>query len=111
MNTLINKTYKDYSYTSRYTPFPYYYHIRDDKYTYGITAYLDDTTIYHMHTVVQGDTIDNLALQYYNNPTLFWIICSFNHIRNPYSDLKVGSLIKIPSIANIKFDMNGRSVL
>lgn len=111
MDVLNNKSYKDYSYTSRYSPFPYYYHTKDGKYTYGVTAYLDDTTVYHMHTVVQGDTIDKLALHYYNNPTLFWVICSFNRIRNPYVKLTVGQQLKIPSIANIKYDMDGRSVL
>lgn len=111
MDILIDKSYKDYTYTSRYSPFPYYYHTKDNKYIYGVTAYLDDTTIYKMHTVKQGDTIDGLALYYYNNPTLFWVICSFNHIRNPYTTLKIGSKIKIPSLSSIVFDLKGRDSL
>ena len=110
-NILTNKSYKDYSYTSRYSPFPYYYHTVDNKYVYGVTSYLDDTTPYTLHTVQQGETLDNLALYYYKNPTLFWIICSFNHIRNPYMRLRTGSKIKIPSISTIKFDITGRSSL
>ena len=111
MDVLTNKSYKDYSYTSRYSPFPYFYNIKDNKYIYGITAYLDDTTPYKLHTVKQGETFDTLALYYYNNPTLFWIICSFNHIRNPYSKLTPGQKLKIPSLSNISFDLVGRSSL
>lgn len=111
METLLNKSYKDYNYTSRYSPFPYYYHKKDDKYIYGITAYLDETTAFTLHTVSQGETLDKLAMYYYNNPTLFWVICSFNRIRNPYMYLIPGQKLKIPSLANIKFDLDGRSKL
>ena len=109
MNILKNETYKDYSYVSRYKSFPYYYHTKDDKYIYGITAYLDNTTVYTLHTVRSGDTLDRLALTYYGNPTLYWVICSYNHIQNPYKDLVVGKTIKIPSLSNIQYDKLGRS--
>lgn len=109
MNVLTNKSYKDYSYLSRYLSFPYYYHRNDNKYIYGITAYLDNTTIYTLHTIKRGDTLDKLALYYYNNPTLYWVICSYNHIRDPYVTLEEGKTIKIPSISNIKYDKLGRS--
>ena len=109
MEVLSNKSYKDYSYVSRYAPFPYYHHNIDNKYFYGITAYLKDTTVYKTHIIEQGDTLDSLALDYYNNPSLYWIICSFNHIRNPYIQLTPGDKIKIPSIANIEYDFQGRN--
>lgn len=109
MSVLTNKTYKDYSYLSRYRAFPYYYHTTDNKYFYGLTAYLDNTTIYTLHTVKQGETLDSLALEYYGNPTLYWIICSYNHIQNPYKQLCVGEKIKIPSLSNIQYDKKGRS--
>lgn len=109
MSVLKNKAYKSYDKLSRYAGVPYYYHTRDDKFVSGITSYLDNTTIYTSYTVRRGDTLDNLALKYYNNPTYFWIIASFNHIRNPYKPLEVGSVIKIPSLSNIKFDTQKRS--
>ena len=109
MSRLKNRDYKDYSYTSRYAPFPHYYNASDDKYVTGISAYLDNTTTYQVHTVSQGDTLDNLALYYYNNPTYFWVICSFNRIRNPYVELKIGQQLKIPAMSNIKFDIQGRN--
>lgn len=109
MNKLKNKSYKDYSYTSRYAPFPYYYNSEDTKYVYGVTANLDNTTVYTQHTVSRGDTLDSLALKYYNNPTLYWIICSFNRIQDPYTELVEGQKINIPSISALEFDYNGRS--
>lgn len=109
MSKLVNKSYKEYSYTSRYASFPYYYNRDDNKYMYGLTTYLDDSTVYTMHTVKQGETLDDLALYYYNNPTMYWVICSFNRIQNPYTKLTIGQKIKIPSLANIRYDFNGRS--
>lgn len=104
MEALTNKAYKDSTILSRYTPFPYYYHTKDDKYISGITAYLKDNTTYTLYTVQRGDTFDSLALDFYNNPTLFWVICSFNRIQDPFTELTAGQQIKIPSISNIEFD-------
>ena len=109
MEILTEKLFKEYSYVSRYSSFPCYYNKRDDRYVNGLTAYLTDKTPYRLHTIERGDTLDNLALHYYNNPTLYWIICSFNHITNPYIKLKEGDQIKIPNISNIEFDVEGRS--
>lgn len=104
MDVLTNKSYKDYSRLSRYSPFPTYYHTIDDKYVGGTTSYLKDTTLYSSYTVKEGDTFDTLALEFYNNPTLYWIICSFNHIQDPFRKLKVGEILKIPAISNIEFN-------
>lgn len=108
MRNVTDKTYKDYNYTSRYSAFPYYYNKSDDKYFHGLTAYLDNTTVYQVHTVEYGDTLDSIALKYYNNPTYYWILCSFNHIQDPYVSLKPGTTLKIPSMSNIQYDFEGR---
>ena len=108
MSTLTNKSYKNYSYISRYTPVPYYYNKKDNKYVYGVPYYLDNTTVYTIHVVKDKETFDSLADYYYGNPTLYWIICSYNHIQDPYKVPKAGSTLKIPSISNIDFDKNGR---
>ena len=105
MDVLTDKSYKDYRKLSRYSSFPFYYHTVDNKYIYGTTAYLRDDTLYKLHRVERGDTLDSLALYYYNNPTLYWIICSFNRIRDPFIELEEGSSIKIPSISNIEFNL------
>ena len=103
MDVLQNKQYKTVDYVSRYSPFPFYYHSLDDRYILSKDAWLDDSTPYKAHVVTRGDTFDTLALRYYNNPTYYWIICSYNHISDPYTDLKEGDIIKIPSLGNIKF--------
>ena len=105
MDVLTNKSFKQYNHTSRYTPFPYYYHKVDAKYIYGKCAYLKDDTVYQSYIVEKNDTFDSLALEFYNNPTLYWVICSFNHIQDPFQELKEGQILKIPSISNIEFDM------
>lgn len=104
MDVLDKKSYKEYTKLSRYSHFPYYYHTLDDKYIYGKTAYLKDSTVYSIYTVKRNDTWDSLALEFYNNPTLYWIICSFNRVQDPYTELKEGQQIKIPSISNIEFE-------
>lgn len=103
MDVLENKSYKQYSKLSRYAGVPYYYHTVDQKYIYGKTSYLDDTTPYTLYKVQVNDTWDRIALEFYNNPTLYWIICSFNRITDPYSKPEVGASIKIPSISTIEF--------
>ena len=106
MEQLIHKQYRDYDRTSRYEIFPFYYDRFDEKYVYGTTSHIDiDNLKYITHRVVLGDTLDTLALYYYNNPTYFWIIADSNRIQDPYEDLKVGSLLKIPTFGMISFDM------
>ena len=107
MNVLRNKAYKDYSRLSRYGDIPYYYHSLDDKYITGTAAWLKNTTNYISHRVQMNDTLDTLALKYYNNPTYYWIIASFNRIHDPFEPLEVGAVIKIPSLSNIEFDNEG----
>lgn len=100
---LIDKAYKSYNRLSRYQDFPYFYHTVDNKYIYGTTANLDDTTSYSEYVVKAGDTIDFIALQKYNDPTKYWIIADFNRMQDPLIKLEVGSVLKIPSIGSIKF--------
>lgn len=100
---LTQKSYKDYTRLSRYATFPYYFNVNDNKYIYGTTANLNDTTPYTAHTVQRGDTLDTLALEYYNNPTYYWIIADFNRIQDPYEKLSEGAIVKIPSLTAISF--------
>ena len=103
MDVLTDKTYRSYSYFSRYSNFPYYYNIEDDKYIYGTTAQLSDKTPYQEYTTKRGDTFDSLAFTLYNNPLLYWVICDFNRIQDPYTELQVGTRLKIPTISSITY--------
>ena len=104
MKRLTNKSYKKYDKISRYSAFPYYYDTKTDKYVYGTVAYLNINVPYSVYVVKRGDTLDKIALHFYNNPTLYWIICSFNGIHDPYVNLPIGVELKIPSISNLKWD-------
>lgn len=106
MDVLSKKQYKDYQRVSRYSVFPYYYNRLDDKWVYGLTAQLKQgDTPYVVHEVVHGDTLDTLSLYYYNSPLLFWIIADFNHIQDPYKELVIGTLLKIPTYNAIEFNI------
>lgn len=100
---LTNKSFKSYDYLSRYSSFPYYYNTEDKKYVYGTTAQLSQDTTYTLHKVKQIDTLDSLALEYYNNPTFFWVICDFNQIQDPYIKLEVGTELKIPTLNAVNY--------
>lgn len=103
MNKIIDKTFKNYNYFSRYTPFPYYYNVEDKKYVYGTTSQMNPNIVYTLHKVKKNDTLDSLALNYYNNPTFFWAIASFNNILDPYTELEEGIELKIPTLSDISF--------
>lgn len=103
MDVLKDKAYKDYEYTSRYASFPYYYHTCDKKYVQGLTGQLDDNSVFVLHKVKKGETLDSIALDSYSNSTFFWVIADFNHIQDPFAPLEVDSMLKIPTLASIKF--------
>lgn len=104
MEVLTNKSYKQSNNLSRYSNTPYYYHTIDDKYIYGTAKNLRLDTPYSLYTVQQGDTLDSIALEFYNNPTLYWVICFFNHINDAFVDLNVGDKLKIPGLSTIEFE-------
>jgi hypothetical protein len=56
------------------------------------------------HKVVQDDTLDKLALNYYNNPSYWWIIAYFNDIQDAFINLKdYFDIIKIPALNSVEF--------
>ena len=104
MEKLTNKRYANYNYTNRYTGVPYYYDTKKNREVYGIGAQLSKINSFVSHKVKPDDTLDSLALTYYNNPTYWWIIAYFNRITDPFIQLsKKFTTIKIPSISSIEF--------
>ena len=110
MDTLKNKQYLNYSYLSRMTSTPVYFDILTSKYTNGISVDLNKNTPSVTHKLKRGDTLDSLALKYYNNPTYWWIIAMFNNIQDAFIDnLKEQyPLLQIPNIASIVFEKEKR---
>jgi len=56
----------------------------------------DNTDVFY--TVRMGDAgrLDLVAYDYYNDPSLWWVIADFNNIVNQF-DLKVGDMLRIPA--------------
>lgn len=105
MDVLKDKQYKSYDRLSRYSNFPIYYNTLNNKYCSGTTSYLSDETEYLLYTVELNDTYDSISLYHYNNPTYYWVICSFNRVADPLETPVPGSTLKIPIISNIEFNI------
>ena len=69
MDDLTKKRYAQFDYTSRYTGIPYYYNKRDEREIYGLSKNMNKDIPWVVHKVTQNDSLDKLALKYYNNPT------------------------------------------
>lgn len=104
MNVLKNQTTHETDYISRYSVCSDYYHTLDEKYFTGIGYNLLKTSSYYEHKLKVTDTLENLSLKYYNNPTYWWVIALFNDIEDSYMNLMDKFIsIKIPQIAAIEF--------
>ena len=106
MNTLKNKKYvvavEDT--INRYEGVPYYYDTLCNKEIMGIRTNLKNNTDYLTHKLKSNDTLNSLALKYYNNPTYWWVIAYFNDIQDAFKPLRDKfTTIKIPNIASIEF--------
>lgn len=48
------------------------------------------------HTVTQGERLDNLTTQYYNDPEMYWKICDANGVIRPNEIVEtIGNKIRI----------------
>lgn len=104
MDTLINKMYGNFDYLSRYLDVPYYYDTLTSREIYGIGTNLKTNAEYVTHKLRSNDTLESLALKYYNNPTFWWIIAYFNNIQDPFKPLRnTFETIRIPSISSVEF--------
>lgn len=107
MDVLRSKRYQQYSYLNRYTNIPMYYHTIDQKEICGIGSNLSKDTPYLTHEIQPTDTLDKLSLNYYGNPTYWWVIAYFNDIQDAFIRLQdFYRTIKIPTITSIKFGAN-----
>ena len=67
------------------------------------SRWLSHNNDYKTYITKEGDTSDSIALQFYNNPTYYWIICDFNRKQDPFEKPEVGEIIKIPVFSSIEF--------
>jgi nucleoid-associated protein YgaU len=83
---------------------PYYYHTIDQKDIYGLGSNVIKNDSWVAHEVKPEDTLDSLALHYYNNPTYWWVIAYFNNIQDAFIKLdKRYDILKIPQITSLEF--------
>ena len=52
---------------------------------------------YTLYKISDGDTWTNIAYNTYRNIKPWWIICKFNDIKNPFQQLIIGKVIKLPT--------------
>ena len=101
---LIDETYKEYDRFSRYQTTPCFYNTSTQQNQCGVSNWLKNDTTYSLHFVKKDETIDMIALYYYNNPTYYWIIADFNRIVDPFVQLEEGQQLKIPVFSNVVFE-------
>lgn len=107
MDTLKNKKYLPYDYLCRYSSTPSFYDTLNDREIMGIGSNMQKLNNVYTHKVKKNDTLDSLALHYYNNPTYWWIIAYYNDIQDAFVNLSEHySVLQIPNISSISFGRN-----
>jgi hypothetical protein len=56
-----------------------------------------DPSLIELYEIAEGDTWTNISYRYFGTIKLWWLICKFNNIKNPFTELESGKFIKIPS--------------
>lgn len=62
--------------------------------------------IYHKVELQELGRLDLIAHRYYKNALYWWVIAQANDIYNPIADMKVGMLLRIPTIETL-YGYNG----
>lgn len=106
MDILTNQTVKTSNHYSRYNGLNMYYNKHDNRYQLALKTWLKMDFDYIKYTVKEGDTLDYIALKFYNNPTYYWLICEANRILDPTVEPKVGDILLIPNLgSDIQFEV------
>lgn len=56
---------------------------------------------YYRVEVNEINRLDLIAYKYYNNPLLWWVIAQANNIIDPFEELEIGTLIRVPCIESL----------
>lgn len=51
---------------------------------------------YDIHIVKDGETLQNIAFEHYENTRLWWVIAEANHIQNPFDAMIAGLKLIVP---------------
>lgn len=52
---------------------------------------------YTIYEVKPKDTWTNLSFKFFNTYKLWWLLCKFNNIEDPFTELVEGMVIKVPT--------------
>lgn len=53
---------------------------------------------YYVYTINETDSWTGISYKFYETIRLWWLICKFNKIVDPFKELTTGKIIKIPSM-------------
>jgi len=77
----------------------------DDSFYYGVwkVPTIEENPLDTFYTVKFSETrrLDKIADLHYGNINLWWIIALANNILDPFSELTVGDIIRVPNLAYI----------
>lgn len=49
-----------------------------------------------IHTIVQGETLQNIAYKYYGDSGSWYLIAEYNNINDPFEEIEEGQQLLIP---------------
>jgi len=64
------------------------------------------TDLYSTYEVNNLDTWTGISYKMYQTYELWWLICKFNKIKNPFTELEEGKVLKIPSKELVEVILN-----
>lgn len=53
-------------------------------------------SLYSIYEIKYGDSWTNISYKFYGTIKLWWLICKFNDVKDPFEELLQGSFLKIP---------------
>ena len=56
-----------------------------------------DKSKYRDYVVVETDSWTTISYKFFETVELWWLICKFNNVKDPFKELIPGTVIKIPS--------------
>jgi hypothetical protein len=64
------------------------------------------TSKYYIYELSEKDTWTGISFKFYNTYKLWWLICKFNNIQNPFNELSAGDCIKVLKPQYVKTILN-----
>ena len=101
----VSDAIKTFGATSRYKHISIYKNPDDEQFYYGVwtipTIDEQPQDTYYTVKVTENRRLDKIAQTIYGNYLLWWIIAVANNISDPFVELAVGQVIRIPFLPYI----------